>query len=77
MRMDKLTNPLQNALADAQSIALGLDHNQIDSAHLLQALLNQQGGSCAPSAAACRRQPRCPAAGLRGASSTSCPSCAR
>jgi len=48
MRMDKLTNPLQNALADAQSIALGLDHNQIDSAHLLQALLNQQGGSCRP-----------------------------
>ncbi|MEE4107817.1 MAG: ATP-dependent chaperone ClpB, partial [Halieaceae bacterium] len=48
MRMDKLTNPLQNALADAQSIALGLDHNQIDSAHLLQALLNQQGGSSRP-----------------------------
>ena len=48
MRMDKLTNPLQNALADAQSIALGLDHNQIDSAHLLQALINQQGGSTRP-----------------------------
>jgi ATP-dependent Clp protease ATP-binding subunit ClpB len=46
--MDKLTNPLQNALADAQSIALGLDHNQIDSAHLLQAMLNQQGGSVRP-----------------------------
>jgi len=48
MRMDKLTHPLQNALADAQSIALGLDHNQIASAHLLQALLNQQGGSARP-----------------------------
>jgi len=48
MRMDKLTNPLQNALADAQSIALGLDHNQIDTAHLMQALLNQQGGSTRP-----------------------------
>ncbi|MEO1079852.1 MAG: ATP-dependent chaperone ClpB [Pseudomonadota bacterium] len=48
MRMDKLTNPLQNALADAQSIALGMDHNQIDSAHLLQALLNQQGGVARP-----------------------------
>ncbi len=48
MRMDKLTHPLQNALADAQSLALGRDHNQIDSAHLLQALLNQQGGSARP-----------------------------
>ncbi|MEM1190587.1 MAG: ATP-dependent chaperone ClpB [Pseudomonadota bacterium] len=48
MRMDKLTNPLQNALADAQSIALGMDHNQIASAHLLQALLNQQGGVARP-----------------------------
>lgn len=48
MRMDKLTHPLQSALADAQSLALGHDHNQIDSAHLLQALLNQQGGSARP-----------------------------
>lgn len=48
MRMDKLTHPLQNALADAQSLALGRDHSQIDSAHLLQALLNQQGGSARP-----------------------------
>ena len=48
MRMDKLTHSLQGALADAQSLALGKDHNQIDSAHLLQALLNQQGGSARP-----------------------------
>ncbi|MFK7831574.1 MAG: ATP-dependent chaperone ClpB [Congregibacter sp.] len=48
MRMDKLTNTLQNALADAQSLALGQDHSQIDSAHLLQALLNQNGGSARP-----------------------------
>lgn len=48
MRMDKLTHPLQNALADAQSLALGRDHSQIDSAHLLQALVNQQGGSVRP-----------------------------
>ncbi|GAB5413050.1 MAG: ATP-dependent chaperone ClpB [Congregibacter sp.] len=46
--MDKLTHALQNALADAQSIALGQDHNQIDSAHLLQAQLNQSGGSARP-----------------------------
>lgn len=48
MRMDKLTNPLQSALADAQSLAVGRDHSQIDSAHLLQALINQQGGSARP-----------------------------
>ncbi|WOJ93472.1 ATP-dependent chaperone ClpB [Congregibacter variabilis] len=48
MRMDKLTNPLQSALADAQSLAVGRDHNQIDSAHLLQALINQQGGAARP-----------------------------
>ncbi|EAQ95823.2 ATP-dependent chaperone ClpB [Congregibacter litoralis] len=48
MRMDKLTNSLQNALADAQSLAVGRDHNQIDSAHLLQALINQQDGSARP-----------------------------
>ncbi|EED31048.1 ATP-dependent chaperone ClpB [gamma proteobacterium NOR5-3] len=46
--MDKLTNPLQSALADAQSLAVGRDHSQIDSAHLLQALINQQGGSARP-----------------------------
>ncbi|MDA8962020.1 ATP-dependent chaperone ClpB [Congregibacter sp.] len=48
MRMDKLTNPLQSALADAQSLAVGRDHSQIDSAHLLQALINQQGGAARP-----------------------------
>jgi ATP-dependent Clp protease ATP-binding subunit ClpB len=48
MRMDRLTHQLQNALADAQSLALGKDHNQIAPAHLLQALLNQQGGSARP-----------------------------
>ncbi|MFT7288799.1 MAG: ATP-dependent Clp protease ATP-binding subunit ClpB [Halieaceae bacterium] len=48
MRMDKLTNPLQSALADAQSLALGRDHNQIEPVHLLEALLNQQSGSTRP-----------------------------
>ena len=48
MRMDKLTNQLQNALADAQSLALGKDHNFIEPAHLLSALLTQQGGSARP-----------------------------
>ena len=41
MRMDRLTTSLQNALNEAQSLALGHDHNQIDSVHLLLALLQQ------------------------------------
>ncbi len=48
MRMDKLTNQLQGALADAQSLALGKDHNYIEPVHLLSALLDQQGGSARP-----------------------------
>ena len=48
MRMDKLTNQLQNALADAQSLALGRDNNFIEPLHLLAALLDQQGGSTRP-----------------------------
>lgn len=48
MRMDRLTHQLQNALADAQSLALGKDHNQIEPVHLLQALVNQQGGAARP-----------------------------
>ncbi|QFU74841.1 ATP-dependent chaperone ClpB [Halioglobus maricola] len=48
MRMDKLTNQLQSALADAQSLALGKDHNFIEPVHLLSALLEQSGGSARP-----------------------------
>ncbi len=48
MRMDKLTNQLQLALADAQSLALGMDHNFIEPVHLLSALLEQKGGSTRP-----------------------------
>ncbi len=48
MRMDKLTNQLQSALADAQSLALGKDHNFIEPVHLLGALLEQKGGSARP-----------------------------
>jgi ATP-dependent Clp protease ATP-binding subunit ClpB len=46
--MDKLTNQLQLALADAQSLALGKDHNFIEPLHLLSALLDQSGGSARP-----------------------------
>ena len=48
MRMDKLTNQLQLALADAQSLALGKDNNFIEPVHLLSALLEQQGGATRP-----------------------------
>jgi ATP-dependent Clp protease ATP-binding subunit ClpB len=48
MRMDKLTAKFQMALADAQSSALGRDHQFIEPAHLMLALLEQQGGSARP-----------------------------
>ncbi len=45
MRMDKLTSKFQTALADAQSLAVGRDHQFIEPVHVLIALLDQQGGS--------------------------------
>ena len=48
MRMDKLTSRFQQALADAQSLAVGRDHNMLEPAHVMAALLAQQGGSTAP-----------------------------
>ena len=48
MRMDKLTSRFQQALADAQSLAVGRDHNMLEPVHLMSALLEQQGGSTVP-----------------------------
>ena len=48
MRMDKLTSKFQTALADAQSLALGKDHQFIEPVHLMIALLDQEGGSIKP-----------------------------
>ncbi|HEY8386300.1 MAG TPA: Clp protease N-terminal domain-containing protein, partial [Porticoccaceae bacterium] len=48
MRIDRFTNQLQNALADAQSLAVGRDHPAIEPVHLLTALLNQEGSSVKP-----------------------------
>ena len=48
MRMDKLTSRFQQALADAQSLAVGRDHNMIEPVHVFTALLDQQGGSTRP-----------------------------
>ncbi|MDP6416547.1 MAG: Clp protease N-terminal domain-containing protein, partial [Gammaproteobacteria bacterium] len=48
MQIDKLTSKLQAALADAQSLALGKEHNLIEPAHLLLTLIDQKGGSVRP-----------------------------
>ena len=48
MRMDRLTSKFQEALGDAQSIAVGRDHQFIEPVHLMLALLDQQGGSIRP-----------------------------
>ena len=48
MRMDKLTSRLQTALADAQSLAVGKDHNFIEPVHLMMALLDQDNSSIIP-----------------------------
>ena len=45
MRMDKLTSKFQLAIADAQSIAVGRDHQFIEPIHLMSALLDQEGGT--------------------------------
>ena len=45
MRMDKLTSKFQLAIADAQSLAVGRDHQFIEPLHLMSALLDQQGGT--------------------------------
>ncbi|NNK37806.1 MAG: AAA family ATPase, partial [Xanthomonadales bacterium] len=45
MRMDKLTSKFQLALADAQSLATGRDHQLIEPAHVMVALLEQEGGA--------------------------------
>ena len=48
MRHDKFTTKFQMAIADAQSLALGRDHQFIEPAHLMQALMDQEGGSVRP-----------------------------
>lgn len=48
MRMDKLTSKFQLALQDAQSLALGRDHQFIEPAHLLIAMLDQDGSGVRP-----------------------------
>ena len=46
--MDKLTTKFQLALSDAQSVAVGRDHQYIEPVHLMTALLEQDGGTAGP-----------------------------
>jgi ATP-dependent Clp protease ATP-binding subunit ClpB len=46
--MDKLTSKFQLALGDAQSLALGKDHQFIDPLHVMMALIDQEGGTVQP-----------------------------
>jgi len=48
MRQDKFTERFKQALGEAQSLALGRDHQIIEPAHVLLALIDQQGGSVKP-----------------------------
>ncbi len=48
MRMDKLTARLQEALSDAQSLAVGQGNSTIEPVHLMLALMQQQGGVARP-----------------------------
>lgn len=48
MRLDRFTSKFQSAISDAQSLALGRDHQYIEPAHLMVALLNQDGSTVRP-----------------------------
>ncbi|MFM7433176.1 MAG: Clp protease N-terminal domain-containing protein, partial [Gammaproteobacteria bacterium] len=48
MRQDKLTEKFRQGLAEAQSLALGRDHQIIEPAHVLLALIDQQAGTVRP-----------------------------
>jgi ATP-dependent Clp protease ATP-binding subunit ClpB len=48
MRLDRFTQSFQESIADAQSLALGRDHQFIEPIHLMMALLNQNGNSVIP-----------------------------
>ena len=53
MRIDRLTSKLQMAISDAQSIAVGRDHNFIEPIHLLSAMVEDASGGVRPLLAQC------------------------
>ena len=48
MRLDRFTSKFQMAISEAQSLALGRDHQYIEPVHLMSSLLNQEGSSIRP-----------------------------
>lgn len=48
MRLERFTSKFQQAISDAQSLAVGRDHQYIEPVHLLSSMLNQQAGSVRP-----------------------------
>ena len=48
MRLEKFTTLFQNAIADAQSLAVGKDHQFIEPIHLMSAMLKQEAGAVRP-----------------------------
>ena len=48
MRFDKLTHSVQQALSEAQSLAVGKSHSAIEAEHLLLAMLEQSGNALLP-----------------------------
>ena len=58
MNFEKFTTKLQEALAEAQSLAVGKDNGYIEPAHLLYVLLKQADGSIAPLFTALNVQPK-------------------
>src|SRR5690606_33258388 len=48
MRLDKMTSRLQNALSDAQSLAVGRDHSAVEALHLLSVLVESREASVLP-----------------------------
>ncbi len=48
MRIDRFTTAFQNALSEAQSLAVGKDHQFFEPSHLLHVMLKQQGGAIKP-----------------------------
>lgn len=53
MRIDRLTSKLQMAISDAQSIAVGRDHNFIEPVHLLSAMVEDASGGVRPLLSQC------------------------
>ena len=45
MRLDRLTSKFQVAISDAQSLALGRDHQYIEPVHIMNSLMNQEGST--------------------------------